>query len=87
MKKYVLKIDKKYFIFFLSTYLLMLSVFFFTSIGTESYRFFLNMRRYFPVAVVVTLAFFYWNYYDIPNKENITRLFYRYCLDFNTQYT
>ena len=47
----------------------MLSVFFFTSIGTESYRFFLNMRRYFPVAVVVTLAFFYWNYYDFPIKK------------------
>ena len=69
MKKYALKINKKYFIFFLSIYLLILSVFFFTSIGTESYRFLLNMRRYFPVAVVVTLSFFYWNYYDFPIKK------------------
>lgn len=69
MKKYALKINKKYFIFFLSIYLLMLSVFFFTSIGTESYRFLLNMRRYFPVAVAATLALFYWNYYDFPVKK------------------
>lgn len=50
MKKYALKINKKYFIFFLSIYLLMLSIFFFTSIGTESYRFLLNMRRYLVLA-------------------------------------
>ena len=82
MKKYALEINKKYFIFFLSIYFLMLSVFFFTSIGTESYRFLLNMRRYFPVAVAATLALFYWNYYDFPVKKNLARLFCRTFLDF-----
>lgn len=69
MIKYSFKINKKTLCIFLSIYALLLGVFFFTSIGTEYYRFFLNMRRYFPVAIAVTLALFYWNEYGFPIKS------------------
>lgn len=51
---------KEYILLFLLIYCFMLGMFYFTSVGTETYRLLLNMRRYFPVALGMTLAVFMW---------------------------
>lgn len=53
---------------FLVIYTFLLGTFYFTSIGTESYRILLNMRRYFPCALSVAFSIWIWKRYGLPTK-------------------
>ena len=58
---------KKFVALFILLWLLMMGVFCLTSIGMESYRFFLQLRRFLPGALAVTIAMYLWqrNHYSI----------------------
>lgn len=55
------KNNKNYILLFLAIHLLMVSFFLLTSIGTEKYRLLLQIRRYLPCALSVTIALYFWN--------------------------
>ena len=54
------RISPKYLGLCIFLWLLMLGTFCVTGIGTESYRFFLQFRRYFPASLAVTVAMYMW---------------------------
>lgn len=62
MKNTIIKIKKyKGYIFcFFVIYAFMLGLFVATSVGMETYRFLLILRRYFPVALAVTISVYFW---------------------------
>lgn len=60
---------RKYIVIFLLVWIVAMVVFVSTSIGAENYRILLNSRRYFIVAIVVTISIFFWQKIDLKNKQ------------------
>lgn len=71
--------NKKLLILFGVLWALMLGVFLFTSIGTESYRFFLQLRRFFPSALAATVAIYLWEKDQLPGRGMMPELII-FCL-------
>lgn len=78
-------ITNKFLVFFILIWLLMMSVFCLTSIGTESYRFFLQLRRFFPGALAVTIAMYLWqkNHYSIKGLFPDILIFLFWLITYN----
>lgn len=57
----LMQLQRKFIGLFLFIWVLMIGTFMLTSIGTESYRLLLQIRRFFPGALAFTLAFYLWN--------------------------
>lgn len=68
--------NKKLLILFGVLWALMLGVFLVTSIGTESYRFFLQLRRFFPSALAATVAIYLWEKDQLPGRGDDARANY-----------
>lgn len=63
-----IKTYKEYIVIFF-LYFFMLGIFYFTSIGAEAYRVFLNMRRYLPVAVGVSFSIYVWDCIGLGRRK------------------
>lgn len=61
-----IKNNKKYIALFLFIHLSMLSFYWVTSIGAETYRLLLHARRFVPCAIGVTFAIHLWKKYSLP---------------------
>lgn len=70
----LMQLNKKFIGLFLLIWILMIGTFLFTSIGTESYRLLLQIRRFFPGALAFTLAFYLWKKNDFSIKQLIPEI-------------
>ena len=70
----LMQFNKKFIGLFLFIWILMIGTFLFTSIGTESYRLLLQIRRFFPGALAFTLAFYLWKKNDFSIKQLIPEI-------------
>lgn len=74
----LMQLNKKFIGLFLLIWILMIGTFLFTSIGTESYRLLLQIRRFFPGALAFTLAFYLWKKNDFSIKQLIPEILILY---------
>ena len=76
---------KKFVALFILLWLLMMGVFCLTSIGMESYRFFLQLRRFLPGALAVTIAMYLWqrNHYSIKGLVPDILIFLFWLITYN----
>lgn len=70
----LMHLKEKFIALFLFIWVLMVGTFLLTSIGTESYRLLLQIRRFFPGALAFTLAFYLWNKNGYSIKQLIPEI-------------